>query len=43
MIKWLKKLLSNVNPTHAPKKRARDEKGRFLKDDPKTRKNEAYE
>ena len=38
MIKWLKKLLSKK-----PKKRARDEKGRVVKDDPKTRKNEAYE
>tara|TARA_R100001530_G_scaffold96613_1_gene67115 strand:- start:406 stop:522 length:117 start_codon:yes stop_codon:yes gene_type:complete len=38
MIKWLKRLLSRK-----PKKRARDEKGRFVKDDPKTRKNEAYE
>tara|TARA_R100000544_G_C2184559_1_gene38558 strand:+ start:287 stop:403 length:117 start_codon:yes stop_codon:yes gene_type:complete len=38
MINWLKALFKRK-----PKKRARDSKGRFLKDNPKTKKNEAYD
>jgi|TARA_R110000787_G_scaffold29757_1_gene80530 hypothetical protein len=38
MINWLKNLFKKK-----PKERARDKKGRFLKDNPKTKKNEAYD